>query len=259
LDVATLIGVISGFGLVFIAIFMGGGVATFIDIPSMMITIGGCIAATLINFPLGNVLSVFRIVRKCFFSKRFLPVDAIQQITNYARVARRDGILALEEKLGGDADPFLKRGLQLAIDGTSPEDVRDILTSQLDARRERHRRGKAILEAMGAFAPAFGMIGTLIGLVQMLRTLDDPSKIGVGMATALITTFYGAIMANLMFLPLAGKLDAASADECLTTELLIEGIIGIQNGDNPRAVEDRLKSYLAPNLVHKLETAAKAA
>ncbi len=258
MDIGTLVGVISGFGLVFVAIFMGGGVGMFINVPSIMITVGGTIAATLINFPLPNVLGVFRIVRKCFLNKMLSPVEAIRQITGFARVARRDGILALEEQLGENADPFLERGLQLVIDGTSAEDVREILTSQLDARRERHRRGKSIMESMGASAPAFGMIGTLIGLVQMLRNLSDPSQIGSGMATALITTFYGAVMANLVFLPLAGKLDAASADECLMTELLIEGIICIQNGDNPRTVEDRLKSYLAPNMVHKLDQNAAA-
>ena len=259
MDIATLVGIISGFGLVFVAIFMGGGVGMFINVPSIMITVGGTIAATIINFSLPNVLSVFRIVRKCFLNKTLSPLDAIRRITEFARIARRNGILALEERLDDDADPFLRRGLQLVIDGTSPEAVRDILTSQLDARRERHRRGKMILESMGAAAPAFGMIGTLIGLVQMLRNLSDPSQIGTGMATALITTFYGAVMANLVFLPLAGKLDAASADECLMTELLIEGIVCIQNGDNPRAVEDRLKSFLAPNLYTKLAEEPKAA
>ncbi|MFW6162396.1 MAG: motility protein A [Planctomycetota bacterium] len=261
MDIASLIGIISGFGLVFVAIFMGGGVGAFVNIPAVMITVGGTIAATLINFPLGNVLGVFRIVKKCFLNQMLSPVDAIRRVTKFARIARRDGILALEEQLAPDADPFLRRGLQLVIDGTSGEDVREILSSQLDARRERHRRGKSILESMGASAPAFGMIGTLIGLVQMLRNLSDPSQIGTGMATALITTFYGAVMANLVFLPLAGKLDAASSDECLTTELLIEGIICIQNGDNPRTVEDRLKSYLSPNMVRQLDEgqAAEAA
>ena len=261
MDIATLVGIVSGFGLVIVSIMMGGGLGMFINVPSMMITFGGTIAATLINFPIGNVLGVFGIVKKCFLNKMLTPLDAIKRVTEFATIARRQGILALEERLGDDDDPFLKRGLQLVIDGTSAEVVRDILTSQLDARRERHRRGKSIMESMGASGPAFGMIGTLIGLVQMLRNLSDPSQIGGGMATALITTFYGAVMANLVFLPLAGKLDVASASECLMTELLIEGIICIQNGDNPRTIEDRLKSFLAPNLVEKLEAgeAAQAA
>ncbi|MFP4055842.1 MAG: flagellar motor protein [Candidatus Brocadiia bacterium] len=261
MDVATLVGVVSGFACVIVAIFLGGGIGIFFNVPSLMITVGGTIAATLMNFPLANVLGVFRIAKKCFLNQLMSPVDAIRQITEYARIARRDGILALEERLGDDADPFLRRGLQLVIDGTSPEAVRDILTSQLEARRERHARGKKILESMGASAPAFGMIGTLIGLVQMLRQLSDPSQIGVGMATALITTFYGAVMANLVFLPLAGKLEASSQDEALLTELLIEGVVCIQNGENPRAIEDRLKSYIAPSLYAELDqrTEARAA
>ena len=257
MDIATLVGVVSGFACVIVAIFLGGGIAIFINIPSLMIVIGGTIAATLINFPLGNVLGVMAICKNCFFHKPVSPVAEVQRITKYARIARRDGILALEEQIG-DADPVLTRGLQLVIDGTSPDLVREILSNQLDTRRERHRRGKMILESMGAAGPAFGMIGTLIGLVQMLRQLDDPSQIGVGMATALITTFYGAIMANLIFLPLAGKLDARSQDECLLTELLIEGVIGIQSGDNPRMIEERLKSFLAPNMYSALEAPAEA-
>ena len=258
MDIATFIGVISGFACVFVAIFLGGGVGMFINVPSLMITVGGTIAATLMNFRLGNVLGVFGIVKKCFLNKMDSPLAAIRQITDFAKVARRDGVLALEEQLDERADPFLRRGLQLVIDGTSAEAVREILASQLEARRDRHRRGKMILEAMGSSAPAFGMIGTLIGLVQMLRNLSDPSQIGVGMATALITTFYGAVMANLVFLPLAGKLDAASQDENLLTELLIEGIVCIQNGDNPRAIEDRLKSFLSPNLCRALEASTEA-
>jgi chemotaxis protein MotA len=247
-DIATLIGVVSGFACVIVAIFLGGGIGIFINVPSIMITVGGTIAATLMSFPLPNVLRVFSIAKKCFFDRPMSPIEEIRRITGYARLARRDGILALEERLGEDADPMLRRGLQLVIDGTPAEDVRDILSSQLDSRRERHRRGKQILESMGASAPAFGMIGTLIGLVQMLRNLQDPSQIGTGMATALITTFYGAVMANLVFLPLAGKLEARSQDECLLTELLIEGTICIQNGDNPRMIEERLKSFLPPSL-----------
>jgi len=257
-DIATLIGVVSGFACVLTAIFLGGGIGMFINVPSIMITVGGTIAATLMSFPLGNVLGVFATAKKCFFQKPVSPVEEIRRIAEYARVARRDGILALEERLGDDADPMLRRGLQLVIDGTPGEVVRDILTSQLDARRERHRRGKQVLESMGASAPAFGMIGTLIGLVQMLRNLSDPSQIGVGMATALITTFYGAVIANLLCLPLAGKLEARSQDEGILTELLIEGVICIQNGDNPHMIAERLKSFLAPSLFRQLDEGTEA-
>ena len=258
MDLATLIGVILGFGAVTAGIMMGGDFMIFVDLPSVMITIGGAIAATLISFPLGNVLRVFAIAKNCFFTKLAEPADVIRRFVDYARIARRSGILALEEKLGENADPFFRHGLQLIIDGTPGDTVRDILQSQLDSRRERHARGKQILEAMGTYGPAFGMIGTLIGLVQMLRQLSDPSKIGAGMAVALITTFYGSILANLICLPLAGKLDVRSKDETVLTELMIEGIIGIQSGDNPRTIEERLKSYLAPSVVRKFEETSEA-
>lgn len=258
MDLATLFGVILGFGAVMAGIMLGGDLMIFVDLPSMLIVFGGAVAATLISFPLANVLKVFAIAKNCFFTRPAQPAEVIRRFVDYARIARRSGILALEEKLGEDADPFLRRGLQLVIDGTPPDTVRDILTSQLGARRERHARGKQILEAMGTYGPAFGMIGTLIGLVQMLRQLSDPSKIGAGMAVALITTFYGSILANLICLPLAGKLDVRSKDETVLTELMIEGIIGIQSGDNPRTIEERLKSYLAPSVVRKFEETSEA-
>jgi chemotaxis protein MotA len=257
-DLATLFGVILGFGAVIVGIWLGGDFMIFVDMPSVLITIGGAIAATLISFPLRNVVKVFAIAKNCFFTKLPEPADVIRKFVDYARLARRSGILALEEKLGENADPFLRRGLQFAIDGTPADTVREILTSQLDARRERHARGKQVLEAMGTYGPAFGMIGTLIGLVQMLRKLNDPSQIGAGMAVALITTFYGSILANLICLPLAGKLDVRSKDETVITELMIEGIIGIQSGDNPRMIEERLKSYLAPSVARTFDDQSEA-
>jgi chemotaxis protein MotA len=257
-DLATLFGALLGATAVFVGIWLGGDFMIFVDLPSFLITVGGAVAATLISFPLANVIRVFAIAKNCFFTRLAEPSDVIRRFVDYARIARRNGILALEEKLGENADPFLRRGLQLVIDGTPPDTVRDILTSQLGARRERHARGKQILEAMGTYGPAFGMIGTLIGLVQMLRQLSDPSKIGAGMAVALITTFYGSILANLICLPLAGKLDVRSKDETVLTELMIEGIIGIQSGDNPRTIEERLKSYLAPSAVRKFEETSEA-
>jgi len=256
-DLTTLLGVASGLGLVLMAILQGGGIATFINIPSMMITIGGTIGATLINFPMPKVIGVMKVVKKAIFHKETPPEKTIQTLVEFARIARREGVLALEERLSGTDDPFFRKGVQLAVDGTPPETIREILTIDLESLQERHKIGQGIFTAMGTYAPAFGMIGTLIGLIQMLRSLDDPSKIGSGMATALITTFYGALMANLLFLPIAGKLKVRSEEEVFTKQLIMEGIIAIQSGDNPRVVEDKLNSFLAPGVREKIKTSEK--
>ncbi|MHB9027365.1 MAG: motility protein A, partial [Candidatus Latescibacterota bacterium] len=161
--------------------------------------------------------------------------------------ARREGILSLEQAAMQVDDEFLKNGITLAVDGTEPEYIREIMTTEMDNIAERHKNGAAIMEAMGTYAPAFGMIGTLIGLVIMLRNMNDPSSIGAGMAVALITTFYGAVLANLVFMPIAGKLRLRSAHELLLKELCIQGIMAIQSGDNPRIVESKLKAFLSPS------------
>jgi len=257
MDITTLLGIVSGVGLVFIAIFRGGGITIFINVPSLMITVGGTIGSTLINFPLSKVMSVMKMVKKAFVYKQPPPDEVIKMLVDFARIARRDGILALEDKLVTLNDPFLRKGVQLAIDGTPPETIRDILNIDLDFLESRHKLGQSIFTAMGNYAPAFGMIGTLIGLIQMLRSLDDPSKIGQGMATALITTFYGSLMANLLFLPIAGKLKVRSEEEILAKQLIIEGIMSIQSGDNPRIVEEKLKAFIAPKLRGKIKTESK--
>lgn len=254
MDIATLVGTVSGTVLVLIAIFLGGGVGMFFNVPSIMITVGGMGAATLINYPLEKVMGVFAIAKKTVFHKPISPQTEIARMVEYTRIARKDGLLALEAQLGSVEDPFLAKGVQLVIDGVPQETVRDVLTIEMESLQERHNMGKGILESMGAAAPAFGMIGTLIGLVQMLRQLEDPSQIGVGMSTALLTTFYGALMANLILLPLAGKLGARSKEEVLLKGIMIEGISAIQSGDNPRMVEDKLKAFVAPGQRVGLET-----
>ncbi|HHE46180.1 MAG TPA: motility protein A, partial [Bacteroidetes bacterium] len=159
---------------------------------------------------------------------------------------RREGILAIEMELETVDDDFLKSGIQYAVDGTEPEYIRAIMESELQSLDERHKLGQSIFLAMGTYAPALGMIGTLIGLIQMLSGLDDPSKIGEGMATALVTTLYGAMIANLFFLPVAGKLSNRSKEETLQKELILEGILSIQSGDNPRFVREKLLTFLPP-------------
>lgn len=246
MDIATLVGLISGVTLVVVSIVMGGNPGVFWSSSSVVIVVGGTLAATLINFPLGDVLSVLNTVKNAFFHKDNPPESLIPRLVSFATIARREGILALESHAGEAEDEFLEKSVQLAIDGTAPELIKDILTTELAFMEDRHAMGQSILTAMGTFAPAFGMIGTLIGLVQMLATLDDPAKIGEGMAVALLTTLYGALLANVVFLPAAGKLKVRTSNELLAKELVIEGILSIQSGDNPRVVEQKLKAFVSP-------------
>jgi chemotaxis protein MotA len=246
-DIATIVGITSGVTFIILAMVLGGaGVGPFIHIPSMMITIGGTIAATLVNYPLHEIRGVFGTVRNAFRFDLKTPASMIEILVVYATKARREGILTLEAELETATDPFLIQGVRLAIDGTAPELIKDILTTELSYVESRHALGQGIFMAMGAYSPAFGMIGTLIGLIAMLRSLEDPSQIGQGMAVALITTFYGALMANLIFLPIAGKLKSRTASEILVKEVVIEGILSIQSGDNPRVVEQKLKAFIPP-------------
>ena len=246
MDIATFIGIIGGFGLIIISIMIGGSLGIFVNIPSVLIVGGGTLASVLINYPLNDVLSIVGPLRKSFFSRDVDPTGMITQIIGYATIARREGILALESHVESAEDEFLGRSIRLAIDGTAPELIKDILTTEVAFMEDRHAKGQAILSTMGSAAPAFGMIGTLIGLVQMLAGMDDPSAIGVGMATALLTTLYGSVLSNVVFLPLAGVLKVRTAAELLSREIAIEGILAIQSGDNPRAVEQKLKAFLSP-------------
>ena len=175
-------------------------------------------------------------------------------MVHYAERARKEGMLALEEDSENETDLFLRKGLRLAVDGTDPSLLEKILFTDINQQITRHKEGKQILEAGGNFAPAFGMIGTLVGLIQMLSGLDDPSTIGAGMAVALLTTFYGAVLANVFFLPLAGKLETRSRDEIMIREMIIDGIMAIQTGDSPRIVEEKLKSFLSPSSQLKLDS-----
>lgn len=248
MDFATIIGLISGFGLVLTAILIGGSPQIFVNVPSFLIVIGGTIASTLINYPLKDVLSVFGTVKNAFVHNQPSPVEIITKLVRYATVARREGILALENEASEAGDEFLQKSVQLAVDGTAPELIKDILTTEIAFMEDRHTKGQGILLSMGAMAPAFGMIGTLVGLVNMLATLSDPSKIGGAMAVALLTTLYGAMVANIACIPAAGKLKVYTASELLIKEIVIEGILSIQSGDNPRIVEQKLKAFIAPSL-----------
>lgn len=245
MDIATIIGVVCGFTCVIVAIVGGGAAAMFIHIPSAMITIGGMLSATFIHFSLGQVLRILPIVKKTLFYKLPTQPELVQDMVNYSAVSRRDGALALEQQITDVDDPFLLKAMRMVIDGQEEEAIETALGTEIRYLQERHQDGKKILEFMGASAPAFGMIGTLIGLVTMLQNLSDPSGIGQGMAVALITTFYGALLANLVFIPLAGKLGIRSKQETLTREMIIQGAVGIAKGEGPTVVRERLQAFIS--------------
>ncbi|OEU75771.1 MAG: flagellar motor protein MotP [Desulfuromonadales bacterium C00003093] len=247
MDIATLLGVISAFGLVFLAIFMGGGIQLFINIPALMIVVGGTLGATMINYPLKDVFGVLSVVKKALFTKNISSEKIIKRFLDFARKSRKEGILSLEGDIKNMNDKFLKTGVQLSIDGLEPQEIGNLLETELDFIRTRHQLGAEIFTTMGTYAPALGMIGTLIGLVQMLQSMDDPSTIGPAMAVALLTTFYGSVIANIVCMPIAGKLRTRSKEEVLTKELTIKGVISLSNGDNPRILEQKLQAFVSPS------------
>ncbi len=220
----------------------------FFDIPSVLVVIGGSIGAAFICFPLKSILSVPMVAKKVFLNKADNIPDLIEQLVSLAETARRDGLLALEARLDEVDNSFIRLGIQMAVDGTRPEVIEDIMRTEMDAVATRHRDGKSLMDQMGRFAPAYGMIGTLMGLIMMLSDMSDPSKIGSGMAVALITTLYGAIVANVFFIPFAEKLGFINKQEMLSLEIVVRGIMAIQSGENPRVVEQKLNTFLPPKL-----------
>ncbi len=246
MDISTLIGLLLGYGFVIFAIASKPGAAFFIDIGSLLIVIGGTTGALFMNFPLGNVLGSSKVFLKTLMHKEPTMQESLTLLVEIAEKARREGILAIEGMLGEIDDDFLKNGIRLAVDGTDPETIQAILAIELKSQSNRHGDGNYFFMQVATYAPAFGMIGTLVGLIQMLQALDDPSKIGGGMATALLTTFYGAMIANLIGLPTAGKLGLRAKEEKVRKTMVVEGILAIQSGDNPRIVADKLNTFLPP-------------
>ncbi len=245
MDIATIVGILLGFVVVIGAIVSGGGWHMFIHIPSVAITMGGMLCATLIHFSLPQFLGIFSVIKKTIVAKVPSGPELIQQMVNYAAINRRDGALALEQEIPKLDNPFFVKGMQMLVDGTDYEEVRELLSMEIENLQNRHSTGKKILEFMGASAPAFGMIGTLIGLVQMLRSLESPEQIGAGMAVALLTTFYGALAANLIFIPLAGKLGIYSKAETTAMEMITEGVCAISKGDNPTSVREKMQAFVS--------------
>lgn len=248
MDLNTIIGASLAFVIIMVAMATGpGGLMIFVDVPSLAIVFGGTASVTLLAFTTTDLRPVMKVMLIAAFRKQPKPTEEIERVVEFANLARREGLLALESQLQNVSDPFLNKGIQLVIDGFSADTVRDIMELEAECEKQRHEVGRKIMDQMAAFCPAFGMIGTLVGLVQMLQDLSDPSAIGIGMATALLTTLYGAMGANMYFIPMAGKLEMICKQNILLRSLMVEGIVAIQSGEKPQLIKEKLKGFLAPN------------
>ena len=245
MDLATVIGMLGAIGFVVMAMVMGGSINMFINVPSVLIVFGGTLFVILSQYTLAQFFGAGKIAGKAFMFKIDAPEDLIEKVVEMADAARKGGFLALEEAEIGN--PFMQKGVDMLVDGHDIEVVRETLTKDISMTTERHEFGATIFKGMGDVAPAMGMIGTLIGLVAMLSNMDDPKSIGPSMAVALLTTLYGAFMANVVCLPIANKLNHRAQEEKLNQLLILDGIVGIADGQNPRVIEGILKNYLASN------------
>lgn len=254
MEKTTVGGLILGVFCIVVSIMLDGNIFSYINPPSIFIVVGGVIAATMVAYPAKVLINVIKVAKNAFVPHEVDLSEDVEMIIGIANVARREGVLALEDVIGDNEDPFLKKGIMLIVDGSDPELVRGIMETELAFIKERHSQGQAVLLTMSAFSPAFGMVGTLIGLINMLRALDDVSSLGPSMAVALITTLYGVLLANLIFTPLAKKLKYASDEEYLRKELLLEGMLSIQDGENPRIIREKLNSFLAYSQLSEEDT-----
>jgi chemotaxis protein MotA len=245
-DIATIVGIISSIGLLAASMTMGVGMDAFLDPPSVLIVCGGTACATMISYPLRDCLNTVSVLKHAFVTRPVTIGEIIASFTRFAVRARKEGLISLESDVRRIGEPFLRKAMELAVDGLEPEAITEILETEIAFQESRHRLGADIFQSMGNFAPAFGMIGTLLGLISMLRQLDDPSAIGPAMSLALVTTFYGAILANMVFIPIAGKLKARSRDESRIKELILQGVLSLCRGDNPRIIEQKLFAFLPP-------------
>lgn len=246
-NLVPLIAIFGGVTLILVAISMQGELGSFLSISAFVIVIVGSFAALMVSYPLKDLMAVPIIIKQIFEAPMDNRKEMINLFAKLSKKSRREGILSLEDDIREVDDDFLERGIQMVIDGIEPETIEDILQLEMEATEKRHSSGQKIFKSWGDYAPAFGMIGTLIGLIVMLSDLNDSSAIGIGMATALITTFYGALFANLILLPIANNLKVQTEEELFTREMMIEGILAIQAGNNPRIVEERLTTYLSPS------------
>lgn len=244
MDLATLLGMVGAIGIVLAAMMFGGSVLVFVNVPSLLIVIIGTFMVVMIKFSLSQFLGAFKVAVRAFIFKLEKPEELIAQIVKLSDLARKEGMLALENET--IENEFLDDGIKMLIDGNDREVVSTVMNKDLQQTVDRHKWGAKVFSATGDVAPAMGMIGTLIGLVQMLSAMDDPKSIGPAMAVALLTTLYGAMLANMIALPIADKLDLRKTDEGRNKAICIDGVLAIQAGQNPRIIESMLKAYLSP-------------
>ena len=244
MDIASIIGIVSGIGFVIGTILLSGSIVAFINLPSVVIVVGGTVAATMIAYPLKDFLGIFKAAMKIFIFKLEPAEDIIANLVETSNKARKGGLLSIEGNIEDTNDPYLAQALQMTVDGVKTADIAAIMQKKMELTKKALDTGSDMLSSMGAYAPAFGMIGTLIGLVQMLANLDDPSSIGPKMAVAMITTFYGAVMANLFFIPMSDKLRGRNEEEIINMNIIYEGIISIREGEHPKLMEDKLNIYM---------------
>ncbi len=245
MDFATVLGVIFGFVVIIGTILYEGNLRIFFNIPAIAIVVGGMTCATMIHFSMAQFLGIFSVIKKTLLHRLAPPHELIQRMVNYAAINRRDGALALEQEMGKIRDGFLAKGVQMLIDSQDESSIRELLGMEIQYLEERHAMGKKILDFMGASCPSFAMVGTLIGLISMLSKMESPDEIGRGMAVALVCTFYGALLANLVFLPLGGKLGQYSKAEKMAMEMIAEGVCAIAKGDSPTAVREKMQVFIS--------------
>lgn len=254
MDLASVLGLIGGIAVLLITILISGDLAGYLHIPSIICTFGGTIAMTFMAFPIRKLREGFESLKYVFVYKETDAEYVIKSIIDLANIARKEGLLALEEAAQQLKDDFLQKGVLLIVDGTDPELVRNILETELSFIEERHKSNQGVFEFMAAIGPGFGMLGTLIGLINMLANLSDPSTVGPNMAVAIVTTLYGSIIANVFCNPVVNKLKIRSSQESLMKEVMLEGMLSIQAGENPRIIEEKLKAFMSPKLRNMLES-----
>ncbi len=258
MDLATIIGLILAWGAVLAALVLeGGALSELFNLPALLLVVLGTVGATLVSTSVRTIMSVPSILRSVLRSNEIDLSDNIDTMVDFARRARRDGVLALEEAAMRVDNKFLQKGIELVVDGTPSILVREILETEVVAMQERHKVGETVFTTLGGFSPTLGIIGTVMGLISMLAKLSEPGKMGHAIAAAFIATLYGVAFANLLYLPVAGKLKSKTAAEVVAYEMIIEGVLSIQAGENPRMVETRMSAFLPPQL--RVERQARSA
>ena len=243
MDIATVLGLVMVMGAIIMGV--GSNMSSFINIPSLIIVVVGSMAAVVMSFPLNKTMEVSKTAMNVvLFRKDPNYVDMVRSLVSFSEKARKEGLLALEDDMANVENEYMKKGLQLVIDGTDPELVRGVMEAEMDVTASSYNDIKAFFDAVAEFGPAYGMIGTLIGLIILLKNLSNPDTLGPSMAVALITTFYGSLLANAMGIPLSHKVENAAADKLLEMQIVLEGVLSIQAGDNPRLLEEKLKVFL---------------